>query len=368
MDELSALTAELAALLEALPAAALEAFEGRRDELCAAVDRALAERLEPEAQPDLEFVSAGNFHKFIGNVLHFRRPGLLVSTLPWLYRSLSARGLAPDFFPGILGAWTGAVERALPPAAAGPLNGVFRWVLSRHGQWARLSGDLPPEAPPAPPEALCAQFLALLLAGARLDCIRLAEAHVRTPAALAEFYGQVLTPALYEVGRLWEAGAIRVAEEHRASAIARQTCDALYHLLMPFKLGKGRAVIACSVNEAHDLGGRILADLLAGDGWDVDFLGADSSEEDLLRLLRSCRPHVLGLSLAMPFNLLQARRLIERARGEPGFRGSRVIVGGAVFRSDPDLWRALGADGHAASAGEALRLLDGWWGEMQHDR
>lgn len=217
------------------------------------------------------------------------------------------------------------------------------------------------DLPTGPWQETAHLYLGHLLRGAELDAILLAEAKVLVRYDLGPFYDQVLTPALREVGRLWEAGSITVAAEHRASAIARRTCDALFHLLVPFRRTRGRAIISAATSDAHDLGARILADLLAGAGWDVTFLGARTSERELLSLIRHGHPHVLGLSLALPSDLGQTRALIERVRQEPGAGDRMLIVGGPLFATDPELWRTLGADAYAPSAQAAIAVLEAWW-------
>jgi methanogenic corrinoid protein MtbC1 len=72
------------------------------------------------------------------------------------------------------------------------------------------------------------------------------------------------------------------------------------------------------------------------------------------------RPQVLALSLAMPSNMMRVKRLIELVRQEPGFGASKVILGGNLLRSHPELWRTLGADAFAEEAEGAIPILDGW--------
>jgi len=103
---------------------------------------------------------------------------------------------------------------------------------------------------------------------------------------------------------------------------------------------------------------------MGAEGWDVDFLGANMPEQDLLQLIRFCRPHVLGISVAMPFNLKHVKRLIGLVRQESGVGGLRVLVGGQAFQNDPTLWRTLGADAYSPDAEGATHILTNWWQEM----
>jgi len=51
-------------------------------------------------------------------------------------------------------------------------------------------------------------------------------------------------------------------------------------------------------------------------------------------------------------------RLIESIYQKFGRDNIRIIVDGAGLRSNPELWREIGADGFAADARQALALVD----------
>jgi methanogenic corrinoid protein MtbC1 len=95
----------------------------------------------------------------------------------------------------------------------------------------------------------------------------------------------------------------------------------------------------------------------------VDYLGANVPARDLLELVRQVRPQALAVSMTVPFNLREARDLVGQIRAEAGARAPKILVGGAVFDLDRDLWRRLGADGHASTAAGGLEALERWWQE-----
>jgi methanogenic corrinoid protein MtbC1 len=57
-------------------------------------------------------------------------------------------------------------------------------------------------------------------------------------------------------------------------------------------------------------------------------------------------------------NVPQLIRLIESIDEKFGKHKVRIVVGGAGFRCNPELWREIGADGFAADARHALALVD----------
>lgn len=366
MGKADILAGELVPLLAAVEPAAAREFGQAGPALWSRVEQSLVSDLVlAGAGGGGAFGSARADHRFLAGVLDLRLAGLMVDNLAWFYRSAQGRGQPADLPPRLFQHWTLAVTDVLAPGSARPVAGVLRWILDHHDDWVRLAGSGPAPFQPGDArwEALYRAFLPALLEGRQADCIRLAEAQVRAAGDLGPFYAQVVTPALREVGRLWETGLLSVAGEHRACAVARRTCDVLNHLLVPFQHRKGRVVVSAAPEEWHDLGARILADLLAGDGWAVDYLGANVPARDLLELVRQVRPRVLALSLTVPFNLQEVRDLAGQVRAEHGAGAPRILLGGALFAQDPDLWRRLDADGHAATADGALALLEQWWRE-----
>ncbi len=115
---------------------------------------------------------------------------------------------------------------------------------------------------------------------------------------MKDFFTEVIRASLYKIGQLWEEGKISVAEEHISSAIAYGG-----HKTRNKRGKKVRVIITSAPNEFHDLGGRIVADFLEYEGFNVYYLGANTPLNDVLSLARKIRPKILGISVAMPFKL-----------------------------------------------------------------
>jgi MerR family transcriptional regulator, light-induced transcriptional regulator len=91
-----------------------------------------------------------------------------------------------------------------------------------------------------------------------------------------------------------------------------------------------KMVISCSVNEYHQVGAIMVADIMEGLGWDVWFLGANTPVEDLLSLIQEKNPDALGLSVSIYFNMASLVRTIEVVRSH--YPGLDIVVGGQAFR------------------------------------
>jgi MerR family transcriptional regulator, light-induced transcriptional regulator len=173
-------------------------------------------------------------------------------------------------------------------------------------------------------------FFTALLASDRMQCTHIMQSLLVPEIDLKDLYVHLFQRALYEVGEQWEKGNISVAIEHAATAIVER----LLTIVQPkvFAGGERRhtAVIACVVEEYHQLGARMIADLFELQGWRCFFLGANTPLPDLLQLIRKHQPQVVGLSLSIYFNLPSLLQVYTALRKE--FPKQLIIVGGQAFR------------------------------------
>ncbi len=183
---------------------------------------------------------------------------------------------------------------------------------------------------PSISESAYAAFLDDLLRGRRGACAAAVERFIDGGVDLRELYAHLFQRALYEVGALWEANRVSVAVEHLATA----TVESLFALVYPVLFARERigctGVVACVANEHHQVGAKIIADMLELNGWDSVFLGANTPLPDLLSLLDDREPSFVGLSLAIYFNLEPLLLAIDKIRCRcPDLP---IVVGGQAFR------------------------------------
>ena len=356
--------------LTPIPAKAAAEYAARQDDLVSFVNRRLGEdsvarRLIGAAPLRVMHDNHRNHVAFMSTVFRLNHFELLAETVPWVYRSYHARGFSYDYFPTALRTWIEAVGLALSPANTPEIGAAYAWLIERHEAFVALS-ERPAVASAAASggwEDRRRRFLAALLAADQRLCLRIADDAVDTVADLESLYLDVMQPSMYEIGDLWERGAISVAEEHLATAIVSRVMASLYPRFLSAEPSKGRAVVTSAPNEYHEIGGRMVADLLEVDGWDVAYLGANTPDDELLTLLRKTRPRILGLSVALSSNLEGARRTIELVRADESLAEVKVLVGGRAFLPDPSLSRRVGADGFAPDARVSTRTAREWWSE-----
>lgn len=204
-----------------------------------------------------------------------------------------------------------------------------------------------------------ADYLAAVRAGDRRAAFAVIDAARSNGMDIRTLYEDVFVAAQREIGRLWQANEISVAAEHLATAITQAAMTRVYDELFTSARRKGCSLVAaCADNERHELGLRMVCDLLELDGWDTCYLGATVPLESLIDIVRERRPRALALSTSLASHLPRLRETIAALREALGEESPVILVGGRPFLDDPSLAGRIGADLTAPTAGEAARMLE----------
>ncbi|MFH0995228.1 MAG: cobalamin-dependent protein [Pseudomonadota bacterium] len=179
-------------------------------------------------------------------------------------------------------------------------------------------------------ESLYQNYFNSLLAGKRSECHDIVQNLLDAKIDIKVLYSDLFQRSMYSVGELWENNRITVANEHLATSITESLLNLAYPFVFATERTGRKAVISCSANEFHQVGGKMVADVFELNGWDGHFLGANSPAEDMVRFIQDVRPDVIGLSLAILTNIDHLKRSIEVVRAD--FPQIDLLVGGQAFR------------------------------------
>ena len=170
---------------------------------------------------------------------------------------------------------------------------------------------------------------------------------------------QVVTPALEHIGDDWERGSVSLAQLYMAGRIAEQT---VMEVLSQDKSGEGEApqIAIAVLEDQHALGKRLVLSALRSSGHAVTDYGLGVTVPRLVQRCQEDKPRVLLISTLMLPAALHVRDVVDQlALSAPR---PVVLVGGAPFRLDPELWREVGADAVGRNSAEAIELVDRFTG------
>ena len=354
--------------LPVIPFSAAEEFSAKKDTLISEVNQTLAENprvkeLIGNNPMSLLFENHSNSALFMSNVFKLNDFAFFAKVVLWVYRTYYNQGFSYDYFPVAMQAWINAIENNICHDNAVYLTPAYRWIIDNHEKIIESSGQAEDTAFAIEPgwQNTKKSYLATLLEGNHRQALKIADEAVHSANELADFYLQVIQPAMYDIGLLWEKGEISVAQEHLASAIVTRVMASLYPRFILIEKSRGKAVVTAAPNEFHEIGPRMVADLLELDGWDIDYIGANVPAKDLLDLLGKNNPFFLAISVSMPFNLDNAREIIHTIKDNPQIRETKIMLGGYCIAKNPELKEKIGADGYGVSAKEAVNLASEWW-------
>lgn len=178
-------------------------------------------------------------------------------------------------------------------------------------------------------EDLYHSYLKSLLAGNKDECLQMVTTLLENKITIRDLYVQLFQKSLYKVGELWEMNEISVAREHLITVITESLLSATYPYLFTGEQTAKKAIISCTANEYHQLGGKMVADIFELHGWDAYFLGANTPPGELLSLIDEIKPDLIGLSVAIYFNIPFLKTTLETIRAH--YHNLDILVGGHAF-------------------------------------
>lgn len=193
---------------------------------------------------------------------------------------------------------------------------------------------------------LSRQFEKALLSMDRLAAKKLiTEATERL--TLMELVDQVIVEALTSIGESWERGDAALSQVYMSGRICEELVDGLLPPGDPQRKDQPAMAIAV-LDDYHMLGKRIVYAVLRAGGFDLKDYGRVTVHEAVSKA-RDDQIQVLLISALMLNSALHVRDVVAGLK--TAGHNVKVVVGGAPFRMDAQLWREVEADamGHSAS-------------------
>jgi methanogenic corrinoid protein MtbC1 len=161
----------------------------------------------------------------------------------------------------------------------------------------------------------------------------------------------LMVPAMDMIGEEWAEGKLSLSQVYTTGRIAEKLVDELFENADIERITQPRMAI-CVLEDFHLLGKRIVYSLLRSAGYSLSDYGQIETE-DLIERIRMEKPEILMISTLMLPSALRVADVVKVARE----MDIKVVVGGAPFRLDPDLWKEVGADHKCDDASEIFAIV-----------
>jgi len=153
-------------------------------------------------------------------------------------------------------------------------------------------------------------------------------------ATLTTLFDQTITEAMHQIGDLWFAGRITVADEHLATRVVFSALQTLSGVMMPVQ-PTGFKAICCGIEgDLHELPVQLARIILESEGWEAQSLGPNTPLFALSEMVGRQRPQLVCISARSILDLDRATAEYNQLRKITGKFGVSVVTGGEGFR-DP---------------------------------
>jgi methanogenic corrinoid protein MtbC1 len=172
---------------------------------------------------------------------------------------------------------------------------------------------------------------------------------------------KVVVPAVEEMMSLITVDPdANLAQHFMTAQIGSQVTDKMLALFRHPPETLGRVVIGTAVGDLHSLGKRIVVGCLKSMMVDVTDLGVNVPAERFVDEAVRVDAQVIAISAMMvhtatgPSGCRKVRQILRERSLEDRLK---IVVGGAPYRFDGELYRAVGADGWAPDGVRAGRVI-----------
>lgn len=200
------------------------------------------------------------------------------------------------------------------------------------------------------------RYQELLLTAQKRKALDYIDHLVERGVPFRNIYLDILQPVQREIGNLWHTNKISVAQEHYCTGVTQLAIARIYPHMFNSKPSKFKMVGTCVQGELHELGLRMVTDIMELDGWDTMYLGANMPNDSIVSMIKEQKADLVAISVTFPLNLHKAEKLISQIRAESELNKVRILVGGYAFMQDATLWQKIGADSFAPNADLASKV------------
>lgn len=197
------------------------------------------------------------------------------------------------------------------------------------------------------------KFTEALLSLDRLAAQKLLEEQ-SSHALPIKYIEDVVVVALERIGEEWLKGNLALSQVYMSGRICEQLVDSVLPPGAPDRKDKPKMAI-CVLSDHHGLGKTIVYSLLRASGFELLDYGF-IEENELLNRLEEDNIKILLISVLMLPSALKIKNVSDR-RTAKGL-DVKIIVGGAPFRFDNQLWREVDADAMCETASSTVATIE----------
>ncbi|MFW6025768.1 MAG: cobalamin B12-binding domain-containing protein [Candidatus Woesearchaeota archaeon] len=202
------------------------------------------------------------------------------------------------------------------------------------------------------------KYLDYILNYKKQEAVNFILNEVKNELSIEEIYLDIFQVAQREIGRLWHNNEISIAQEHYASLITQLIISQLYPEILSSSNNKAKVLTTAIGNELHEIGIRMIADLLDIDGFDTIHLGANTPTSTIIETIINEDVHFMGISVTIASHLKELEKLLFEIRSNEKISNIKIMVVGYAFNKDKERWKDFAVDAYSPNAKDAVKKMN----------
>lgn len=170
---------------------------------------------------------------------------------------------------------------------------------------------------------------------------------------------------LEHIGEGWENGTVSLAQVYMSGVICEELIEKYLPKYDAKRINQPKIAIGVLLDH-HALGKRIVYSVLRAAGYDVIDFGQGLSIDEIVRETLENKVGILLISTLMLPSALKVRQVKDMLMEQNS--DIKIVVGGAPFRLDSDLWKKVGADVDGKNASTIVKTVENLSNIMQIDQ
>jgi len=148
-------------------------------------------------------------------------------------------------------------------------------------------------------------------------------------SSVTNFYDNILRPAMYQIGELWDKGKLDVGDEHVASNTAMHLIENIG--TKPKAKSKGKTILICTPDgEYHAIPCFMIETYLSLNGYSVINLSPSAPSSSIITKIKETNPDLILISITLKEHLRSCERLVKNLKK---FK-IPIIVGGQALENE----------------------------------
>jgi methanogenic corrinoid protein MtbC1 len=195
----------------------------------------------------------------------------------------------------------------------------------------------------------------------RDQALKVVDDAIKQGISAEDIVFKVVTPAIEQMMKsIAENLDANLAQHFLTAQIASEVTEQMLPLFKQLPEQKGRIVIGTAFGDMHSLGRRIVSGCLKAKMIDVIDLGVNVSAEHFVNQALAHNAQVIGISAMMVHTArgedgcIKVRQILKQRNLEDKIR---IVVGGAPYRFDDELYQVVGADAWASDGVTASKII-----------